>query len=117
MKISSPDKQPQRSLLSADRRTIHEREPQEDPGTNGGHACEVHPNPQQDDGSSVRAHRDIEAQRSRVRLEGYKVQDCHLRTLRSEGPDACGVQIFQDTLNQVRHLQISIPRCMKRNFQ
>ena len=42
-----------------------------------------------------------EARRSRVRMEGCKVQACHFRTLRDAGgPDACGVRIFQDVFNQ-----------------
>ena len=52
-------------------------------------------------GDPVPAYRDAEAQRSRVRMEGCKVQACHFRTLRDAGrPDACGVRIFQDVFNQ-----------------
>ena len=52
-------------------------------------------------GDPAPAYRDAEAQRSRVRMEGCKVQACHLRTLRDAGgPDACGVRIFQDVFNQ-----------------
>ena len=52
-------------------------------------------------GDPVPAHRHTEAQRRRVRMEGCKVQACHLRTLRGAGgPDACGVRIFQDMFNQ-----------------
>ena len=53
-------------------------------------------------GDPVLAYRDAEARRSRVRMEGCKVQACHFRTLRDAGePDACGVRIFQDVFNQV----------------
>ena len=52
-------------------------------------------------GDPVPAYRDAEAQRSRVRMEGCKVQVCHFRTLRDVGgPDACGARIFQDVFNQ-----------------
>ena len=52
-------------------------------------------------GDPVLAYRDAEARRSRVRMEGCKVQACRFRTLRDAGgPDACGVRIFQDVLNQ-----------------
>ena len=52
-------------------------------------------------GDLVPAHRDAEAQRSRVRMEGCKIQACHLRTLRDAGgPDACGVRVFQDLFDQ-----------------
>ena len=68
-------------------------------------------------GDPVPAYRDAEAQRSRVRMEGCKVQACHFRTLRDAGgPDACGVRIFQDVFNQAWHLQVPVPLRVRRNF-
>ena len=52
-------------------------------------------------GDPVPAHRHTEAQHRQVRIEGCKVQACHLRTLRDAGgSDACGVRIFQGMFNQ-----------------
>ena len=52
-------------------------------------------------GDPVPAHRHAEARRSRVRMKGCKVPARHFRTLRNAGgPDACGVRVFQDLLDQ-----------------
>ena len=69
-------------------------------------------------GDPIPSYRYTETQRGQVRMEGCKIQACHLGTLRDAGEsDACGVRIFQDVSNQAGHMQISVLLCVKRNFQ